>query len=331
MKDIIAFTTMKNEGPYMLEWIAHYRMLGVDSFVIFTNDCLDGTDRIAMRLEELGIAKHVDNAVQPRNKPQRQMFQRMYANPEWRDAKWLFCLDCDEFLNVRHPSGSLQGVIDHAQTNGGYLDAISFAWKLFGTGGNVTFEDAPLTRRFLLADNEDRYHSSRAFGLKTLFRNNDAFGGYRPHRPHWLTERREVRWSDPSGNKRPTEKIGWRAWPGFDHSQARMHHYAVRSLESFLVKRDRGRTNHVGDDQGEQYWLDMNANHVRDESIVPLAERADPIRAELHGDDVLAQLHADAVGWHREKIAGLRARDDWAEFRGWLSRHLYGQREDAAA
>ncbi|MFN4129742.1 MAG: glycosyltransferase family 2 protein, partial [Paracoccaceae bacterium] len=37
-------TTMKNEGPFILEWIAYHRAIGVDDFLIYTNDCTDGTD-----------------------------------------------------------------------------------------------------------------------------------------------------------------------------------------------------------------------------------------------------------------------------------------------
>ena len=35
-------TCMKNEGPFILEWLAYHRMIGVDDFLIYTNDCDDG-------------------------------------------------------------------------------------------------------------------------------------------------------------------------------------------------------------------------------------------------------------------------------------------------
>ena len=57
----LAVTTMKNEAPFMLEWVAHNQAIGFDSFLIYTNDCDDGTDDIARRLDALGIASHVDN------------------------------------------------------------------------------------------------------------------------------------------------------------------------------------------------------------------------------------------------------------------------------
>ena len=108
---------------------------------------------------------------------------------------------------------------------------------------------------------------------------------------------------------------GWKAFKGFSHDYARLHHYAVRSVDSFLVKRDRGRTNHVADDQGINYWSNMNYNSTYDASI---HARLPGLRKELDSllkDDVLASLHNLAVDWHRRKIADLRKQEGWAEFR----------------
>ena len=48
-------STMKDEGPFILEWVAHYLALGFDHFIINSNDCSDGTDLILQRLQDLGI------------------------------------------------------------------------------------------------------------------------------------------------------------------------------------------------------------------------------------------------------------------------------------
>ncbi len=50
--------TMKNEGPFLLEWVAHHKALGFDDIVICTNDCADGTDAMVRRLAEMGLARH---------------------------------------------------------------------------------------------------------------------------------------------------------------------------------------------------------------------------------------------------------------------------------
>ena len=48
-------TTMKNEGPFLLEWIAYHRAIGVSDFLVYTNDCTDGTDRMLKLLQKKNI------------------------------------------------------------------------------------------------------------------------------------------------------------------------------------------------------------------------------------------------------------------------------------
>ncbi|WP_413851471.1 glycosyltransferase family 2 protein, partial [Tateyamaria sp.] len=52
---------MRNEGAFLLEWLAHHRAVGVDHFVVFSNDCDDGTDDMLDKLAELGWLTHVRN------------------------------------------------------------------------------------------------------------------------------------------------------------------------------------------------------------------------------------------------------------------------------
>lgn len=303
----------------MLEWVAHNLGLGFDGLIIYTNDCADGTDLIARRLEELGIARHVPNPVKPGGNPQHQMLRRVRKHPWVQGATWLMCLDVDEFINVTVDDRTIQSLISHSDGP----DAISMAWRLFGCGGVDAYADAPVTEQFTLSDHPTDHASGRAYGLKTLFRNNGSFRRFGPHRPKDIPENKlaDLRWSDGGGKLYPAADIGWRAWPGFDHGFGRINHYAVRSIESFLVKRDRGRTNHINVDQAESYWRDMNINRVADHGIQPLAERARPILGRLMDDPVLGRLHGEACDWHRTKIAELKARTDWTEFREWLNRN----------
>jgi len=319
----VVFTTMKNEGPFILEWVAHYVSLGFTGFVIFTNDCVDGTDQIIHRLEEMGLASHRPNRIRPGNNPQHKALGRAQFHPWVQDADWLLGIDVDEFLNIRVGNRTIDDFIDAV----GDVDAVSLTWKLFGCGGVNDFEDRPITEQFFLADNENRPSSGRAHGFKTMFRNNGTFMRFNPHRPKNLRtgiSEADVKWSDCGGNLRPMDQISWRSWGGFSHEFARLHHYSVRSVENFLVKRDRGRTNHIKRDQTEHYWADMNVNHAEDRSILPLAKRMRPILDDLKSDPVLKELHANAVKWHRDKITELQERPDWEDFRNWLEVNKMG-------
>ena len=100
-------TAMKNEGPYILDWVAHHMSLGFDHFLVVTNDCNDGTDRILDRLAELGHVTHVPNPKMLRRNEGQLAGHRRCAYAKlfnvYRDAEWIFHSDVDEFLQVNLP------------------------------------------------------------------------------------------------------------------------------------------------------------------------------------------------------------------------------------
>ncbi|MEQ8256389.1 MAG: glycosyltransferase family 2 protein, partial [Roseovarius confluentis] len=303
-------TTMKNEGPFMLEWVAYNKAIGFTDFLIYTNDCDDGTDRIAMRLEEMGVAVHVDNRFKKGASPQRVALRRAFSHDLYRQADWAICADCDEFLNIRAGDGRLPDLFEAV----GEADAISLCWKLFGCGDQVAYEDRFIHEHFTWGAPEEFREKYRGLGLKTLFRPSDAIKKFGVHRPKFEGRPEGFIWTDAGGQPMPEKYFdtGWSAWGGFRHDHARLHHYAVRSVDSFLVKRDRGRTNHIDRDQGVAYWADMNLNMARDASLVPMAEATRVEFERLMEDKEIRRLHAEACAWHRAKISALKANEEWS-------------------
>lgn len=304
---------MKNEGPFILEWIAYHRAIGFTGFTVFTNDCDDGTDKIIERLQELGLADHVVNRLKPGQSPQRRALRQSRWHEKTQEADWLMCADVDEFLNIRVGNGHL----DDLMAKVGEVDAISFCWKLFGHGFNETYKPGFVTERFKWAAPETHFPSVQSSGLKTLVRNNEKFVRLRIHRPLVAEDAEDLRWVDGGGQQMPAvyRTSRWSAHRGFSHQYARLHHYAVRSIDSFLVKRDRGRTNHINMDQGLEYWQFMNTNYAYDDSILARLPAAMAEYDKLIADPKLAELHVAACDWHIAKIEELKAREGWPEFR----------------
>ena len=60
---------MKNEAPYIVEWVAYHRTMGVDNFLIYTDGCEDGTSEILDRLQEMGVLQHRNNDEWKGNSP----------------------------------------------------------------------------------------------------------------------------------------------------------------------------------------------------------------------------------------------------------------------
>ena len=58
---ITAVTTQKNEGAFLLEWIAYHKIIGLTDIVILSNDCEDGSDEMLDHLSKSGEIIHLRN------------------------------------------------------------------------------------------------------------------------------------------------------------------------------------------------------------------------------------------------------------------------------
>ncbi|MDO9526444.1 MAG: glycosyltransferase family 2 protein, partial [Gemmobacter sp.] len=145
-------TTMKNEGPFILEWIAYHRAIGVQDFLVYTNDCTDGTDTMLDLLQAKGIVQHRVNPWVPGGelKPQHAALQAAESEPLIQNAGWAICMDVDEFINIKLGDGRLPTLFAAMETALPGANMISLTWRLFGNSDVDGYED-----RFLL-DQFDR-------------------------------------------------------------------------------------------------------------------------------------------------------------------------------
>jgi hypothetical protein len=309
-------TTMKNEGPFIIEWLAYHRAIGVTGFLVYTNDCDDGTDTFFDLLQEKGIVQHRDNKFREMDlKPQHAALQMAEDEALKQEADWLICMDVDEFINVKVGDGRLKDLFDAVPD----ANMISCTWRLFGNSDRHDFADEFTIGQFDRCAEEFSPKPHQAWGFKTLFRNNGIFKKMGVHRPKGLRPQlwEEINWVNGSGVPLPKNEFrnAWRSTQAtYGYDLVSLNHYAVRNAESFLVKRDRGRVNHVDRDQGLAYWFRMNNNAVEERSIM---RRIDMMKAEydkLMSDPEIAEQHEKCVAAHRAKIDELRARPDQQQF-----------------
>ena len=317
-------TTMKNEGPFILEWLAYHRVIGVDDFLVYTNDCTDGTDTMLQMLQEKGLVQHRENPFRGTDlKPQHAALQAAEEEPVIRDAEWLVCMDVDEFINIKCGEGRLADLFEAV----GEANMISMTWRLFGNNDVRDFTGDLITREFTRCAFEVTRKPHQAWGFKTLFRNTGIFKKLGVHRPKGLKPQlwQDIRWVNGSGRDMPREMFrnGWRSsMSTYGYDLVQLNHYAVRSAESFLVKRDRGRVNHVDRDQGLSYWFRMNNNAEEERSIQRMIPALEAEMARLLADPDIAAAHEYSCRKHREKIEELKTRDDMLE----LFRELTGDK-----
>lgn len=303
---------MKNEAPYILEWLAHHRQIGVDNFLIYTNDCSDGTDELLDRLQDLGILQHRLNNDWKGNSPQQHALNKALREDMVRNADWLIHIDVDEFINVRVGNGTLDDFLARVPdaTN------VAMTWRMFGNNRVETFEDRPVIAQFDHAAPKYCPKPHTSWGFKTMTRNSGAYAKLSCHRPNKRDAGAPVHWVNGSGKPMPARyhEKGWRSDPssiGYDMLQ--LNHYALRSAESFLIKRQRGRALHVDRSIGLNYWVRMDWSQNRDVTIMRNIPRLEAEMARLMADPKVKRLHLAGVEWHRAKAAELRETPEFAE------------------
>jgi len=299
---------MKNEAPYVVEWVAYHRQIGIDDFLIYTNDCSDGTDAILQRLQEMGVVQHRNNDEWKGQSPQQHALNLSLKEKVLREAAWVAHIDVDEFINIRVGNGTLPDLLAHmpGATN------VAMTWRLFGHNGVQAMEDRLVIDQFDHAAPRYCPKPHTNWGFKTMTRNLGTYEKLSCHRPTKPVSSRqgELRWYNGSGKVMSAQyhEKGWRsdrANIGYDLVQ--LNHYALRSAEAFLVKRQRGRALHVDRSIGLSYWMRMDWNSHPDRTIKRNIPRVQAEMARLFQDAELRRLHEQGVAWHKAKVAELRA------------------------
>ena len=248
-------------------------------------------------------------------KPQHAALQAAESEPVMMNCGWGICMDVDEFIDIKIGDGTLSALYAAM----GDANMISLTWRLFGNSEVHPYEDRFLIEQFTRCAPEIVRKPHQAWGFKTLFRNIEIYKKLGVHRPKGLKPDlwNQVRWLNGSGKPLPKEmyRNGWRSTlETYGYEWVQLNHYAVRSAESFLVKRDRGRVNHVDRDQGLNYGFRMNHNADEDRSIQRMIPAARAEFDRLMADPDIRAAHAFSVKCHRDKIAQLMATENYQRF-----------------
>ena len=115
---VTAVSMMKDEGPYVIEWIAHHLAIGFTDLVVYTNDCSDGTDSMLIRLEELGLCHHRRNDIPEGIRPQPSALNYAQAEPVVQQSDWVMVFDADEFVSIRYGDGTLDDMLTATKAQG---------------------------------------------------------------------------------------------------------------------------------------------------------------------------------------------------------------------
>lgn len=320
---ITAVTCVKNEGPFLLEWIAFNRLIGVTDHLFYSNDCTDGTDRLLDALQSRGLVQHLPNPAEGRNY-QMEALKDAKGHPVVSEADWIWIADVDEFLNIHVGDHTIPALIKAC----GDPQAISLNFQFFANMDIERFEDRPVIEQFTRSHNPDLWCGETAIEVKSLMRQDfplKYFGAHRPFFRDKLPKKQRPRWTDGSGRDVPHRFLvaaNPRRIRKFPAQGARdfatLNHYALRSLDSFLVKNDRGDVNRENRAFDDTYWRERNDDAYEDKSIHRHLPQLEKALSELKKDPEIKALHDEAVALHIARRDALVQQTDYAAMRDQL-------------
>jgi hypothetical protein len=314
---VTAVSMMKDEGPFVIEWVAHHLAVGFTDLVVYTNDCSDGTDDMLIRLEDLGLAHHRRNAIPEGIRPQPSALNYAQDEPVVQNSDWVMVFDADEFLSIRYGDGTLDDLL--TATKAQDANGIVVTWRIFGSGGVVDWSRAPVTEQYLMAAPTTW---NKGWGVKTLFTFDADYWKLGIHRPKMKTRHIKTAFPDSvkwlTGSGRVMEDYfkfrGWRSITrtiGYDWVQ--LNHYAVKSVDSYAIRKMRGNVNNKKDKYNSDYWSLQDRNEVRDDTMLRYTARRNEIIETLLLDPVLNRLHFAAMDRAEARLADLRQTDAYHE------------------
>lgn len=306
---LLCVTSVKNEAPFLLEWIAHHRGAGVSDFLIYSNDCIDGTHELLQTLDQAGVITHVPQEVEGKTSPQWQALRAAWKHPLRKVADWALVCDIDEFINIHCGKHTFADLIANVPES---TEAIALPWRLFGNNNRRAFVDAPVTEQFTKCAPVDCLYPIAATQFKTLFRTNGRFNQFGIHRPKQknIEKHGAPHWVNGSGDTLPDilaandKRLSLYGLPN-GRALAECNHYSLKSIESFLIKRARGLPNRVNKKIDLAYWVERNFNSVTNETIKQMAPATKLALDQLREIPTIDEQHDAAVVWHKTKFAEL--------------------------
>ncbi|MDR2481649.1 MAG: glycosyltransferase family 92 protein [Spirochaetaceae bacterium] len=237
---------IKNEGPYIAEWIEYHLLVGVNKFYIYDNESEDNLKEILAPYIEDGI---VEYEYCPGTQKQMWVYHDILEKAR-KETYWLAVIDCDEFI-VPISTETISELLKRFEGYGG----LGINWLVYGSSGRQTKTEGLVIERFK-DHSEKNFHSNGH--IKTIvnpryvLQINIHDAVYRAGKFCVNTNKEVI--------KGP--------FSGVVFDQIRINHYFGKSYEEFLQKRQRGMADHKDEKRSMQNFYGGDRNEEKNDSIM---------------------------------------------------------------
>ena len=307
---------MRNEGPFIVEWLCWQRMLGFTDAVVVTNNCTDASPALLDALVAGGWVHHLRHDMAPGQPVTAAKLQVAFEHRAVRRANWVMVCDVDEFLVIHRGAGRLDDLIG---TGAPEFLGMSINWRVFGHNKIEEFHDIPVHQQFFGAVGDK---SGISLQVKSIFRQPRWFRALGEHGPiKLMPDKTGLAWGDPgmvwvNCDGRPVP--GWK--PGSDqmrnlpvdlssHKTAQINHYMLRAAETFSLKKGTPSPVQLSNRYSGIYVKRANRADVIDRSALRRVDEFNAIYQEAMALPEVARMHHQCCADHLQAIFAKVGRD----------------------
>lgn len=235
---------MKNEKPYLKEWIEYHLLQGVEHFYLCDNDSTDGSKEYLEPYIKSGIITYIkQSGVNQQLKCYAKVVEKYKE-----ETTWLAIIDLDEYLVPLHAKNMVDFLREYDD-----VAEVSLHWMNYGDANAVSRANGLITE-FFTSHSRFLNHTVKSIVRPEKVINFDAFGSN-----HY------VRVNGPSVNEYH-KPVDYMLNFNISGDKARVNHYIVKTFAEFLHKKSRGHPEGTKIDYA--YYFFHNDNEIKNDTTM---------------------------------------------------------------
>lgn len=131
----------KDECTYVLEWLSHHRLVGINDFYIADNISSDGTSQLLEALHNDKVLTRLVWPTIPGTKPQLSAYEKLAELAKNDGVDWVLFIDADEFVMLDDKYSNIQSFIHEITTRDSKIAGITINWSTYGSSNLIINPD----------------------------------------------------------------------------------------------------------------------------------------------------------------------------------------------
>lgn len=249
---------VKNETPYIIEWIEFHKLIGVEKFYIYDNESDDNLYELLTPYIKDGTVNYKFIKGKGKQATAYTEIINLYKN----EAEYIAFIDIDEFITpVKH--NNLIEYIEYFKEKHGDFDALNMSWLIHGFNGHFEKPDGLVIENYRKCD----FKAERNNHIKTILNPRSVIMTYHPH---YFVHKFKSKVKNTKG------EIMWGPFCEPNYEDIILHHYFTKSYKEHIARYYKGKADLSKTFlyQYEPDFLSKDEEHSIDKFLIQLKNKS---------------------------------------------------------